>query len=141
MTGTVADLEIEDEFTTILPSATIQDAARNLRDNSVAFVVVWDGENTKQPMGILSDRIIIEEVVAEGRSVTSTTVEDAMKKDPPIVKKADTVTHCLELLSEHNLPCLPVCDGGKLVGVVTLSDVMGAGVVWDIDEEGLEEGH
>ena len=130
----VQDLQIDDEYGTITPQQTIQEAAIIIREKKVSYLIALEGKNAK---GLLSDRDILEKVVAEGKPVTETTVKDVMS---PIIEvtKEDTADYCLEKLAEHRLPALAVVNEAKeLIGVVTLTDCLGAGTIFDLSEDHL----
>ncbi|MHA2362921.1 MAG: CBS domain-containing protein [Candidatus Hodarchaeales archaeon] len=130
----VKDLEIEDEFTIIHSEASIVEAARKLKNEEVSFIVVVSNNS---PLGILSDRLIIEKVVAEGFDPKEKTVIDIMVSPEP-VKKTNSVNQVLDELTQTGLPCVPVTNEvDELIGVVTLSDCMGAGTAWAINDEEL----
>jgi CBS domain-containing protein len=130
----VENLQIDDEYATIAPKATIQEAGIIIQDKNISYLIAIEG---KQAIGLLSDRDIIEKVVAKGKNVQETLVHEIMK---PIisVKIDDTVEFCLDQLAKYELPALAVVNEQKeLIGVVTLTDCLGTGTIFDLSEENL----
>ena len=88
-------------------------------------------------MGLVSDRDILEKVVAEGKNVQQTLVKDVMSKIIQVTLE-DTVDYCLEKLAENKIPALPVVDNNQdVIGVVSLADCLGTGTIFDLSEENL----
>ena len=130
----VKDLKIDDEYATIEPKASIQQAAGIIKDRNIAYLIAT---TDNKALGLLSDRDIIEKVVAEGKNVQQTTVEEVMSKVVQVTEE-ESVDYCLEKLAEHKLPALPVVDEKKeLIGVVTLTDCLGTGTLFDLSENNL----
>ena len=74
--------------------------------------------------GIFSERDLMKRVVVEGRDPAKTLVGEVMTEDPLTVKPHEELETCLMLMRKHNFRHLPICEGGKLVGVVSLRDLM-----------------
>ena len=130
----VKDLKIDDEYATVEPKATIQQAAGIIKEKNIAYLIAI---TERKALGLLSDRDIIEKVVAEGKNVQQTTVEEVMSKVIQVTEE-ESVDYCLEKLAEHKLPALPVIDTKQeLIGVVTLTDCLGTGTVFDLSENNL----
>ena len=130
----VKDLKIDDEYATVEPEATIQQAAMVIREKKISYLIAI--QNNKA-LGLLSDRDVIEKVVAEGKNVQQTAVKEIMSS-VVTVSKEETVDYCLEKLSENNIPALPVVDDKQeLIGVVSISDCLGTGTIFDLSEENL----
>src|SRR5579885_2264242 len=75
-------------------------------------------------VGIFSERDLMKRVVAEGRDPRNTALEDVMTEDPLTVDPAETLENCMLLMRRHGFRHLPICDGKKLVGVVSLRDLL-----------------
>lgn len=130
----VKDLQIYDEYATITPTEPIQEAAKVIREKKIAYLIALEGTKA---VGLLSDRDILEKVVAEGKNVQKTLVKEVMS---PIVEVTndDTASFCLQKLAEHQLPALVVVnEHNELIGVVTITDCLGAGTIFDLSEEHL----
>jgi CBS domain-containing protein len=100
---------------------TVLEASRLMVEHNIGAVpVLREGKL----VGIFSERDLLKRVVAEGRSPTSTLVADVMTPDPLVVDPNETIEHCMVVMKQHNFRHLPVCDRGRLVGIVSLRDIM-----------------
>lgn len=106
---------------TVEPSATVQEAAKAMRDEEVGPIPIVENGSLA---GILTDRDIVVRVVAEGKDASSTTVGDIASRDLVTIDPEQTLDEALRLMAEHQVRRLPVCEeDGKLVGIVAQADV------------------
>jgi len=75
-------------------------------------------------VGIFSERDLMSRVVAEGLDPRTTRVEAVMTSDPLTVSPTETVENCMILMRRHGFRHLPICDGQRLLGVVSLRDIL-----------------
>ena len=75
-------------------------------------------------VGIFSERDLMRHVVVEGRDPRDTRVSAVMTEDPLTVGPDEDPQTCMLLMRRHGFRHLPVCDGKKLLGVVSLRDLM-----------------
>jgi CBS domain-containing protein len=106
---------------TVEPSATIQEAARLMRDQDVGPIpIVENGSLT----GLLTDRDIVVRLVAEGKDPSSATVGEIASRDLVTIDPEQTLAEALRLMAQHQVRRLPVCEeDGRLVGIVAQADV------------------
>ena len=98
-------------------------AAERMHQRAVGTLVVCDGAN--QPIGILTDRDLVERVLALGRNPNQTVVEDVMTRDPTTVHAEESIETAVSLMRSGPFRRLPVVgDGGELVGMLSLDDVI-----------------
>ena len=88
--------------------------------NIGAVPVLRDG----QVAGIFSERDLMKRVVAEGRDAKTTRVEDVMTTDLLVVCPEESPENCMVLMRNHGFRHLPICDGRKLKGLVSLRDLL-----------------
>ncbi|HXW92438.1 MAG TPA: CBS domain-containing protein [Terriglobales bacterium] len=88
--------------------------------NIGAVPVVRDGV----VVGIFSERDLMRRVVAEGRDPRHTRIEEVMTQDPLTVSPVETVENCMILMRRHGFRHLPICEGKRLLAVVSLRDVL-----------------
>lgn len=88
--------------------------------NIGAVPVVRDGV----VVGIFSERDLMRRVVAEGRDPRHTRIEEVMTQEPLTVSPVETVENCMILMRRHGFRHLPICDGKRLLAVVSLRDVL-----------------
>lgn len=102
------------------PTHTVFDAATLMRDIDVGSVPVWDG---RALIGIVTDRDIVVRVVAEGRDPRTVRLQDAVTPDPIHVAPEMPVEQAKEIMGQYQVRRLPVLEGGRLVGIVSLGDL------------------
>src|SRR5438270_3009889 len=100
---------------------TVLEAARYMMEHNVGAVpVLRDGDLT----GILSERDIMNRVVAIGRTPGTTSVSEVMTPNPRAVAADESLEECLFIMQEFGFRHLPIVDGKELKGVVSLRDVL-----------------
>jgi len=99
---------------------TVADAAKLMRDNDFGGVLCGDGDKVS---GFLTDRDIALRVVAEGKDPTSTTVSEVATTDLHTLSPDDSVEDAIELVRQHNIRRVPVVEGAKPVGIVSIGDL------------------
>jgi len=110
------------------PEATLAEAAQVLTRHRVGAVLVLDGRGG--PLGILSERDIVRAIARDGASALSHTVASCMSKPVTTCEESDTVEDLAESMTHGRFRHLPVLNDGRVVGVVSIGDV----VKWRIDE-------
>jgi CBS domain-containing protein len=75
-------------------------------------------------VGIFSERDLMKRVVAECRDPRTTRLDEVMTEDPLTVEPGETVENCMVLMRRHGFRHLPVCEGRKLVAVISLRDLL-----------------
>ncbi|MBE0575201.1 MAG: CBS domain-containing protein [Desulfuromonadales bacterium] len=105
---------------------TILEAAKLMRTEHVGDLVVTDSRNGRPvPVGILTDRDIVVELLAEEIELNKVSVGDAMSYELLSVKEQDGLQETIEKMSSRGVRRLPVVDAeGVLVGIVTVDDLM-----------------
>ena len=108
-------------------TASIRDAAEKMRKCHVGALVVVDNPNgQRMPVGIVTDRDIVVEVVAPGVDPASITVGDVMSRQPAWCGETDDVLRAIDVMRNRGVRRLPVLDAkGNLVGMVSADDVVG----------------
>jgi len=100
---------------------TVLEAARYMMEHNVGAVpVLRDGELT----GILSERDIMNRVVALGRTPGTTAVSEVMTPNPRAVSADESVEECLFIMSEFGFRHLPIVEGKQVKGLVSLRDIL-----------------
>jgi CBS domain-containing protein len=100
---------------------TVLDVARLMVEHNIGAVPV---AREGKLIGIFSERDLLKRVTAEGRDPVTTRVGEVMTSDPLVVDPKETVEHCMIVMKQHNFRHLPVCEHGKMVGIVSLRDIM-----------------
>ena len=105
----------------IHPDATVIDALRLMADRNIGSVVVLHHE---QYLGLVTERDYSRKVVLLGKSSSDTRVKDIMTTDLPRVSSEHTLEDCMQLMSNTGIRYLPVFDGGRYTGIVSINDVV-----------------
>jgi CBS domain-containing protein len=109
----------------IAADASLVDAAQLMRARHVGFLVVTPDGHEGPPLGVLTDRDIVIEVVSEGVDPTTVTASDAMTREPLVVGYDAAPEQVLAQMRAFGVRRAPVVDGaGRLVGVVALDDLL-----------------
>src|SRR5919198_5179647 len=104
----------------ISPGDPIVEAARLMRDENVGSLPV--SEEGKL-VGMLTDRDIAVRVVAEGKSLESTTVGEVFSRNPVAARPDQDLDEALQLMAQHQVRRLPVVEDDRLVGILAQADV------------------
>ena len=108
---------------TIGPGASVYEAVQLMADKNVgALVVVEQGT----VVGIVSERDYARKVVLLARSSKDTPLRDIMSSPVMYVHPEQTVDQCMALMTENRLRHLPVMDDGRLIGLVSIGDLVKA---------------
>jgi CBS domain-containing protein len=119
---------------TITPEAPVLDAIRLMAERSVGALPVMRGGALA---GIVSERDYARKVILKGHSSRETPVSDIMTPAPTSVAPATTVDECMRLCTELRVRHLPVLENNKLVGIVSIGDLVKA----VIDDQAAEIDH
>ena len=114
------------------PDAPIMEVARILARNRIGAALVMDGDD--RPVGILSERDIVRAVAAEGADALSRPASDLMTRELVTCKPEDTVSQMMAVMTERRIRHVPVVEDGRVIGLVSIGDVVKA----RIDDAELE---
>jgi len=118
---TLRELVKDRRLYSVEASRTVLEAARYMMEHNVGAVpVLRDGNLT----GILSERDIMNRVVAVGRTPGTTAVSEVMTANPRAVAADESIEECLFIMREFGFRHLPIVDGKDLKGLVSLRDVL-----------------
>ncbi|UCH45942.1 MAG: CBS domain-containing protein [Nitrospiraceae bacterium] len=111
------------EDITALPStASVLDAAKFMTDMNVGSVIVTDDD---RPSGMITDRDVVAKVIAQGKDSSMTMISEIMVSPVVSIAEDKDIVDATQLMSNHGIRRLPITNtGGKLVGVVSLDDVL-----------------
>ncbi len=130
----IKDLVIDDEYGVIKSDLSIQDAAKKMKELGVPDLVVTD--ESGNVIGVLADFDIVQDIVAEGKSLDSK-VTDAVVSIPPVSLETK-VSDAFEQMQDLEVNVVPVLDKNKkLLGVATIQDCWSFIPDQDVDDIGL----
>ena len=111
------------QVVTATPDASLCDVSKLMRANHVGSIVIVDG--TRKPVGIITDRDIVVEVVAAELDPKTVRVEEVMTRHPTLALESDDATWSLKVMRDRGVRRLPVMnDAGELAGIVALDDLL-----------------
>ncbi len=131
----VKDLVIDDEYGVIDSNATIQEAAKKMKEIGVPDLVVIE-ESTQEVLGVIADFDIVKNDVAEGTDTKTEKVLSTMYKISPVTLETP-VTDAFNRMRDLNVNVVPVIKDKKLVGVCTIQDCWSFIPDQTVDEIGL----
>lgn len=121
--GTVSGILAEKGSTvwSIAPTAMVFDAIALMADKNVGALPVVEND---QLIGIISERDYTRKVILKRKSSKETRVEEIMTRELVTADLTDTVVECMRVMTEKRVRHLPVVEGGKMIGVLSIGDVV-----------------
>jgi CBS domain-containing protein len=111
------------EIYSITPGATVFDALREMADRNVGALLVLDGDNL---VGLLSERDYARKVILKHKASKDTPVSEIMSREVVCVSPELKVDACMALMTDKRIRHLAVMADDRLVGVVSIGDVVNA---------------
>ena len=105
----------------VAPTDTVYRALQLMAENNVGAVMI---STAGHMVGIFTERDYCRKVILMGRSSLNTPIEEIMTKKMITVGPDQPLEECLELMTKYHIRHLPVQDGEKLIGLVSMRDVM-----------------
>ena len=106
---------------TIAPDAAVFEAVKQMAERNIGALVVVEGEKL---VGIVSERDYARKVALMARSSRETLVREVMAAPVMTVRPDQTNEECMALMTQNRLRHLPVMEGGRMIGVVSIGDLV-----------------
>src|SRR6516165_3146986 len=106
---------------TVGPNATVFDALAKMAEKDVGSLVVMEDEKL---IGIITERHYSRKVILKGKTSPTTLVRDIMDANVVHVRPDQTVELCMTLMTEKRVRHLPVVEGDKVIGIVSIGDLL-----------------
>jgi CBS domain-containing protein len=106
-----------------LPTDTLEEVASVMQSEDVGPVPIVEDLESRNLVGIVTDRDIALRAVAQGLDARNTSAEDVMTRELVTCNVEDSIEEVLDLMSRHQLRRLLVVDGERLVGIISQADV------------------
>jgi len=108
-------------FNVIKPTDLVIDALTMLNSVNLSYLVVMEDDHFK---GIFCERDYCRNIILKGRCSKTSTVQEVMTTDLPIIEVTDTTEYCMSTLNLHKTNYVLVFDNGDFEGVITVYDLL-----------------
>jgi CBS domain-containing protein len=105
----------------VSPATTVLDALRLMAEKEIGAVLVIEAETL---VGVFSERDYARKVVLQGKSSKDTPVREIMTDKVVSVRPDQTIEDCMGLMTDKRIRHLPVMQGRKVIGVISIGDVV-----------------
>jgi CBS domain-containing protein len=129
--ATIRQLVQDREIYSVQSNNTVREAALFMAQRDVGAVPVLRGSDL---VGVLSERDVVRRVLIEGRDWNTTLVGEVMSPEPLTISPNETAEQCELLMKQHNFRHLPVCEGNRLVGFISIKELL----LHDLDSKEIE---
>jgi CBS domain-containing protein len=109
------------EIYSVSPGATVFEAVRLMDEKNVGALLVMEGEKL---VGIISERDYTRKIMLRGKRSRETGVAEIMSTTLTVTHAREPVATCLRLMTDKHIRHLPVLDGDKVVGVISIGDLV-----------------
>lgn len=103
------------------PDEAVYNALKLMAEKNIGAVLVMEGDHVS---GILSERDYTRKVTLLGKTAAETPVREIMTERVMCVRPEDTAEQCMALMTEKRVRHLPVLEGGQVIGIVSIGDVV-----------------
>jgi CBS domain-containing protein len=110
------------EIIAVSPETTLLRALEIMADKNIGSVLVLDAQRVLA--GIFSERDFVRKIIIKGRAMETTAVKEIMTSRVLYVTPETTIADCMSLMTEKRIRHLPVLEGGKAIGVVSIGDIV-----------------
>ncbi len=108
---------------TVTSDSSVFDALKLMAEKNIGAVIVADYDNV---VGIMSERDYARKVILHGKASKDTPVKEIMTEKVLYVTPENTTDECMALMADKRIRHLPVLETGKLIGVISISDIVNA---------------
>ena len=105
----------------VSPDSTVFEALELMVEKNIGALLVMDQEEF---VGIFTERDYARKVILKGKASKETLISEIMTEDPVTVTMDNTIEDCMRLMTNKFIRHLPVMDNGKLVGIISIGDVV-----------------
>jgi len=105
----------------VSPDAMVLDAIREMADKDIGAKMVLEDD---RPVGIFTERRYARDVFLLGRASPTTKISDVMESHVVYAQLEHTVEECMALMTEKKIRHLPIMDGNRLIGIVSIGDLV-----------------
>lgn len=106
---------------TIAPDAMVLAAIELMAEKNVGSLLVMEGDKL---VGIITERDYSRKVILAGKSSSNTLVKEIMTQKLVVIQPSSTIEECMVLMIENSVRYLPVIEGGRAIGVISIGNVV-----------------
>ena len=117
----ILNSKADNAIQSITPSASVFEALELMASQNIGALLVMEGQEVR---GIFTERDYARKIVLKGRMSPQTQLHEVMTSSVMFVTPAQTSDYCMALMTEKHLRHLPVMDEGKLVGLISIGDLV-----------------
>ena len=111
------------QLAALSPTATVREALQLMADREIGSVLLMQGDSL---LGIFTERDYARKIALKGLSSIDTLLADVMTSRLYVVGPRQTVQECLGIMTQGKLRHLPVVDGGQVLGLISIGDLVNA---------------
>ena len=111
------------EIWSVTPETSVYDAIKLMADKGIGALLVLEGERL---VGIISERDYARKVILQGKSSRNTPVSEIMTSRVFYVQPEQSIEECMALMTDKHIRHLPVLQDGRLIGIISIGDVVKA---------------
>jgi len=115
----------------VSPDASVLDAIITMAEKGIGSLLVMEDDNLR---GIITERDYARKVIVKGRSSKTTLVSEIMSTTVLTTSSGQSVNECMELMTERRIRHLPVLDENRVIGLISIGDLVQA-IISDQQEE------
>ncbi len=105
------------------PDASVFEALKVLAEHGIGALLVLDKDRL---VGLFSERDYARKVILKGKSSSTTLVREIMSSEVIVVQPSQSIKDCMKLMTHHRVRHLPVLEDDRLVGIISIGDVVKA---------------
>ena len=122
-TGTISEVLLRKPagISCVDPNATVFEAISEMAGKNIGALLVMDGDRL---CGVVSERDYTRKVALRGKSSRETKVHEILSTPIVAAARDNTVEECMRLMTDHRVRHLPVLEGGRVVGIVSIGDLV-----------------
>jgi CBS domain-containing protein len=105
----------------VTANTTVLDTLKMMTDKNVSAILVMDGDDLQ---GIFTERDYARKIILHGKTSKDTLIGEVMTSELIIISPTDSIDLCMQMMTEKHIRHLPVKDGDKIVGMISIGDLV-----------------
>src|SRR5690606_2393688 len=105
----------------VRPDTSVLEALKIMMEKNISALLVTDDDQLR---GIFTERDYARKIILQGKSSKDTAIRDVMTRNPHTITPDEAIDHCMQLMTNNHFRHLPVLDGGAVVGILSIGDLV-----------------